>query len=99
MANNLIWTRCQSPDRHFFNFASDDDLWRAHLLAGRQRLVDVVDPGGVVRSQAIESESDAFRMALNGAENNRTVAGRFVEGSFGSSVQHLALSTADILSR
>ena len=97
MANNLIWTRCQSPDRHFFNFASDDDLWRAHLLAGRQRLVDVVDPGGVVRSQAIES--DAFRMTLNGAENNRTLADQLIEGSFGSSVQHLAFSTTDILSR
>lgn len=59
-------------------------------------LVDVVDPGGVVRSQVVENASGSLRITLNGAENNRTVAGRFIEGSFGSSVQHIAFSTEDI---
>src|SRR5690606_39406659 len=58
-------------------------------------MVDVVDPAGVVRSQVIESEDGAFRLTLNGAENRRTLAGRFISESFGSSVQHLAFATDD----
>ena len=62
----------------------------------KQSMVDVVDPGGLVRSQAIESPDGAFRITLNGAETHRTFAGRFIADSFGSSVQHVALATADI---
>ncbi|BCH28502.1 4-hydroxyphenylpyruvate dioxygenase [Mesorhizobium sp. L-8-10] len=59
-------------------------------------MVDVIDPGGVVRSQAIESEDGKLRLTLNGAENRRTLAGHFIAESFGSSVQHLAFATGDI---
>jgi 4-hydroxyphenylpyruvate dioxygenase len=58
-------------------------------------MVDVIDPGGIVRSQAIESDDGLLRLTLNGAENRRTLAGHFIE-SFGSSVQHLAFDTGDI---
>lgn len=59
-------------------------------------MVDVIDPGGVVRSQAIETEDGAMRLTLNGAENHRTLAGHFIAESFGASVQHLAFATEDI---
>lgn len=59
-------------------------------------MVDVIDPAGVVRSQVIESEDGAFRLTLNGAENRRTLAGRFISESFGSSVQHVAFASNDI---
>src|SRR4030095_12162785 len=59
-------------------------------------MVDVIDPGGVVRSQAIETDDGAMRLTLNGAENHRTLAGHFIAESFGASVQHLAFSTCDI---
>lgn len=59
-------------------------------------MVDVVDPGGLVRSQVIENETGTLRLTLNGAENRKTLAGHFVAESFGSSVQHLALATDDI---
>jgi 4-hydroxyphenylpyruvate dioxygenase len=58
--------------------------------------VDVVDPGGLVRSRAIESPDGALRLTLNGAESHRTLAGRFIADSFGSSVQHIAFATDDI---
>jgi 3-dehydroshikimate dehydratase len=61
-------------------------------------MVDVVDPGGLVRSQVIESTDCSLRLTLNGAENKRTLAGRFIAESFGSSVQHLAFATPDIFS-
>jgi len=60
-------------------------------------IVDVIDPSGVVRSQAIEGEDKALRLTLNGAENDRTLAGRFLSGSFGSSVQHIAFAADDII--
>ncbi len=59
-------------------------------------MVDVLDPAGIVRSQVIENASGSLRLTLNGADNNRTIAGRFVKETFGSSVQHLAFLSRDI---
>jgi 4-hydroxyphenylpyruvate dioxygenase len=59
-------------------------------------MVDVLDPSGIVRSQVIENETGTLRLTLNGAENSRTVAGRFITEAFGASVQHLAFATSDI---
>ena len=39
-------------------------------------MVDVVDPDGLVRSQAIEGRGGALRITLNGAESHRTFAGQ-----------------------
>jgi 4-hydroxyphenylpyruvate dioxygenase len=59
-------------------------------------MVDVLDPGGLVRSQVIENASGTLRLTLNGAENSRTLAGHFISNTSGSSVQHLAFATEDI---
>ncbi|MDP2732954.1 MAG: VOC family protein, partial [Hoeflea sp.] len=59
-------------------------------------MVDVVDPAGLVRSQAIESDDGSLRITLNGAENRRTLAGHFIAERFGSAVQHLAFESSDI---
>ena len=61
-------------------------------------MVDVVDPDGLVRSQAVEAEGGALRITLNGAETHRTFAGRFLADSFNSAVQHIAFACDDILS-
>ena len=59
-------------------------------------MVDVTDPDGLVRSQALETEGEGLRITLNGAETHRTVAGAFLSESFGAPVQHVALATSDI---
>jgi 4-hydroxyphenylpyruvate dioxygenase len=59
-------------------------------------MVDVIDPAGIVRSQVIENATGTLRLTLNGADNGRTVAGRFVRETFGSGIQHLAFATPDI---
>lgn len=59
-------------------------------------MVDVVDPAGLVRSQVIENGNGSLRLTLNGAENNRTVAGHFIADRLGSAVQHLAFSCSNI---
>lgn len=62
----------------------------------KSAMVDVIDPDGLVRSQAVESPDGAFRVTLNGAETHRTMAGSFLAESFHASVQHVALATNDI---
>lgn len=59
-------------------------------------MIDIVDPAGLVRSQVVESDDRSVRITMNGAESHRTLAGRFIADSFGSSVQHVALRTNDI---
>ncbi|WP_265517186.1 bifunctional sugar phosphate isomerase/epimerase/4-hydroxyphenylpyruvate dioxygenase family protein [Nitratireductor luteus] len=72
-------------------------LFYTSIFATRKMpMVDVVDPAGLIRSQAIESHDGGFRVTLNGAENRRTLAGHFLAESFGSAVQHLAFETGDI---
>ncbi|MBO9452207.1 sugar phosphate isomerase/epimerase and 4-hydroxyphenylpyruvate domain-containing protein [Tropicibacter sp. R16_0] len=59
-------------------------------------MVDVIDPDGLVRSQAVEAASGSVRITLNGADSHRTLAGSFLSDSFGASVQHIAFATSDI---
>lgn len=59
-------------------------------------MVDVIDPDGLVRSQAVETRDGAMRLTLNGADTHRTLAGQFLSDSIGSTVQHIAFATDDI---
>lgn len=65
--------------------------------ARKSPMVDVIDPGGLVRSQVIETDDGALRLTLNGAASRKTLAGHFIAESFGSSIQHLAFATPDIM--
>ncbi len=71
-------------------------FYRSIFAAEKSPMVDVVDPSGLVRSQVIENAAGSLRLTLNGAESHRTLAGRFVAETFGSSVQHLAFASEDI---
>ncbi len=66
------------------------------FATAKSPMIDVLDPAGIVRSQVIENAAGTLRLTLNGADNSRTIAGRFVKETFGSSVQHLAFATTDI---
>lgn len=59
--------------------------------------VDINDPGGVVRSQVVESADGALRIALNASQSQRTQSSRFLYEYFGSGVQHIAFASADIV--
>jgi len=64
--------------------------------AERTPMFDVVDPGGLVRSQAIEGVNGSVRITMNGVESSKTFAGQFAEESAGSAVQHIAFQSDDI---
>lgn len=58
--------------------------------------VDITDPGGIVRSQVIETDDGALRIALNASQSARTQSSRFLNEYFGSGVQHIAFASNDI---
>lgn len=58
--------------------------------------LDIADPGGLVRSQVVQSADGGLRIALNGSQSHRTLSARFLSDFFGSGVQHVAFSTSDI---
>ena len=62
----------------------------------KSAMVDVVDPEGLVRSQALESSDGNLRITLNGTETHKTMAGSFLAESSNASVQHIAFATDDI---
>ncbi len=72
-------------------------LFYTSLLEVRKTPVqDVLDPGGIVHSQVIETADGAFRLALNASLSRQTQSSRFLTERFGSGVQHIAFATNDI---
>src|SRR5262249_36210673 len=59
--------------------------------------LDVIDPGGIVRSQVIQTADGSLRIALNASQSQRTLSSRFLSEYFGSGVQHIAFATDDII--
>ena len=53
---------------------------------------DVADPGGLVKSQVIESADGSLRIILNASQSQRTQSSRFLTEVFGSGVQHIAFA-------
>jgi 4-hydroxyphenylpyruvate dioxygenase len=58
---------------------------------------DVLDPGGLVKSQVVQSEDGALRIILNASQSAQTQSSRFLSEAFGSGVQHIAFATSDIM--
>ena len=70
-----------------------------HVAARRAKTpqVDIIDPGGIVRSQVVETADGTLRIALNASQSTRTQSSRFLNEYFGSGVQHIAFATDDIV--
>lgn len=63
----------------------------------RTPTLDVADPGGLVRSQVVQTADGSVRIALNGTQSRRTMSGRFLTEFLGSGVQHIAFACEDLL--
>jgi 4-hydroxyphenylpyruvate dioxygenase len=59
--------------------------------------LDVIDPGGIVRSQVVQNADGTLRIALNASQSQQTQSSRFLTHYFGSGVQHIAFATNDIV--
>ena len=57
---------------------------------------DVLDPGGLVKSQVVQAADGALRLVLNASQSKHAMSSRFLSEAFGSGVQHIAFATDDI---
>ncbi len=57
---------------------------------------DVLDPGGIVKSQVLQTTAGELRFVFNASQSSRTLSSRFLSEAFGSGVQHIAFATNDI---
>jgi 4-hydroxyphenylpyruvate dioxygenase len=57
---------------------------------------DVLDPGGLVKSQVVQAGDGALRVVLNASQSKHAMSSRFLSEAFGSGVQHIAFATTDI---
>ena len=64
----------------------------------KSKMVDVIDPDGVVKSQVVSTHDHSVQLTLNGSDATRTSAHQFASGGHGGSVQHLAFATDDAVS-
>jgi 4-hydroxyphenylpyruvate dioxygenase len=60
--------------------------------------LDVIDPGGIVRSQVVQTADGKLRIALNASQSQHTLSSRFLTHYFGSGVQHIAFAAGNIVS-
>ncbi|MDD1794992.1 TIM barrel protein [Enterovibrio makurazakiensis] len=58
--------------------------------------VNVTDPGGLIRSQALQTPDRKVSFTLNSSQASRTVSSRILDQYAGTGVNHIALSTHDI---
>jgi 4-hydroxyphenylpyruvate dioxygenase len=77
-------------------FLSWQLYWRALFDVEVQTPQDVIDPNGLVQSQAVQNRSGTFRLTLNSTDAREALSSRFLTHSFGAGFQHLALRVADL---
>ncbi len=86
-----------SQSMHYEDMLSWLLFYTSLLDVRKMPQVDINDPGGVVRSQVVESATGALRIALNASQSQRTQSSRFLHEYFGSGVQHIAFASDDIV--
>jgi 4-hydroxyphenylpyruvate dioxygenase len=81
---------------HNDEFLSWQLYWRALFGLDARAAQDVIDPSGLVHSQALQSADGAFRVTLNASDARETLSSRFLDQGLGGGYQHVALTTDDI---
>lgn len=81
---------------HNDEFLSWQLYWRALFGLKARTAQDVIDPSGLVLSQAVQSDDGAFRVTLNASDARQTLSSRFLAQGLGGGFQHIALATDDI---
>jgi 4-hydroxyphenylpyruvate dioxygenase len=86
-----------SQSMHYEEMLSWLLFYNSLLDVSKTPQLDVIDPGGIVRSQVVQTADGALRIALNASQSQQTLSSRFLDHYVGSGVQHIAFATADIV--
>ena len=81
---------------HNDEFLSWQLYWRALFDVQVQEAQDVIDPNGLVVSQAIQNASGTFRLTMNATDARDALSSRFLSQTFGAGFQHLAFHAGDL---
>ncbi|MDO6415565.1 TIM barrel protein [Sphingomonas sp. BIUV-7] len=81
---------------HNDEFLSWQLYWRTLFDVRVQLPQDVIDPNGLVQSQAIQNPAGTFRITLNSTDARGALSARFLSHSFGAGFQHIALAVGDM---
>ncbi|MEZ5535897.1 MAG: TIM barrel protein [Thiolinea sp.] len=71
-------------------------LYRSMFNMRSTPSVSVSDPGGLVKSQVMQTPDKQVSFTLNSTQANRTVSGRILDTYAGTGVNHIAMQTTDI---
>jgi 4-hydroxyphenylpyruvate dioxygenase len=72
-------------------------FYRAVFGFTADKLWEIPDPYGVIRSRTMVSPDLSVRLPLNNSESRETATGRFLTVYSGAGVQHIAFATDDII--
>ena len=86
-----------SQSMHYEEMLSWLLFYGALLNVTKTPQLDVIDPGGIVRSQVVQTADGTLRIALNASQSQQTLSSRFLTHYVGSGVQHIAFATDDIV--
>jgi 4-hydroxyphenylpyruvate dioxygenase len=85
-----------SQSMHYEEMLSWLLFYSSLLDVTKPPIQDVLDPGGIVKSQVLQATDGSLRLVLNASQSGRTQSSRFLVEAFGSGVQHIAFETRDI---
>jgi 4-hydroxyphenylpyruvate dioxygenase len=71
-------------------------FWRAVFGFAAEKLVEIPDPFGLIRSRAMISPDGSVRLPLNISESRETATGRFVSAYAGAGVHHIAFASGRV---
>ncbi|WP_235869497.1 VOC family protein [Veronia nyctiphanis] len=71
-------------------------LYRAMFGMTTMPTVDVSDPGGLVKSQAMQTPDKQVSFTMNSSQASRTVSSKILDQYAGTGVNHIALTTRDM---
>jgi 4-hydroxyphenylpyruvate dioxygenase len=86
-----------SQSMHYEEMLSWLLFYTSLLEVSKTPQVDITDPGGIVRSQVVQTDDGTLRITMNASQSARTQSSRFLNDYFGSGVQHIAFGTDDIV--
>lgn len=82
---------------HNDEFLSWQLYWRSLFDVQVKETQDVIDPNGLVFSQAIQNPQGTFRLTMNATDARDALTSRFLNQTFGAGFQHIAFHAPDIV--
>ena len=85
-----------SQSMRFEEMLSWEQFYTGLFEVERAPQLEIADPLGLVKSQALQNKDGSLRLVLNASTANQTMSSRFLSEFFGAGVQHIAFACDDI---